>query len=107
MLVDLVGSVKTFPVAVVIQTVRQALKAANNNLEVSTLQFFSAYLSQACTPQQTFECWSALAQLLKDCLTLNLSPSGIFLALSVLNEFVQRSTTSLERKEQKELQVNM
>jgi hypothetical protein len=49
-----------------------------------------------------FESWSSLANLLRDCLVL--APPAVFLALSILNQFVNRSPTLAERKDQKELQ---
>ena len=106
-LVELAGSINTMPVATVIGTVRQVLKSAPSvngskiNVEVSVLQFFYAYLAQ-CSATQVFESWSSLSGLLRDCLAL--APPAIFLALSILNQFVHRSPTLSDRKEQKELQ---
>ena len=109
-LVDLVGAVKTMPVSIVIQTVRQVLKsppvvttgACQNkiNVEVAVLQFFYAYLAK-CSVGQVVDLWSGLAALLRECLAL--APPAIFLALAILNQFAQRANVS-ERKEQRELQ---
>ncbi len=95
------------PVATVIQTVRLVLKTPPNvsgtkvNVEVSVLQFFYAYLAK-CSATQVFESWSGLASLLRDCLAL--APPAVFLALAILNQFVQRAPSLAERKDQKELQ---
>ena len=95
-----------------ISTVRQVIKAPPNitilggkdssSLEISVLQFFYAFLAQ-CSPDQVFESWSSLSGLLRDCLAL--APPAIFLALSIVNQFVHRSPSPLtDRKDQKELQ---
>ena len=103
-----------------ISTVRQVIKAPPNisaksthasaaaggkdsqPLEIGVLQFFYAYLSQ-CSPDQVFESWGSLSGLLRDCLAL--APPAIFLALSIVNQFVHRSPSPLtDRKDQKELQ---
>ena len=131
-LVELVASIKTLPVATVIHTVRQVLKTPPSitghsggssgsggkiNVEVSVLQFFYFYLAR-CSPSKIADLWSSLATLLKDCLAL--APSAIFLALAILDIYVHRSSqqrdsqknagseghTKIEvsRKESKELQ---
>ena len=131
-LVALVASIKTLPVATVIQTVRQVLKTPPSitghsggssgaggkiNVEVSVLQFFYFYLAR-CSPSKIPDLWPSLATLLKDCLAL--APSAIFLALAILDIYVQRSSQQrdsqknvgseghskieVSRKESKELQ---
>ncbi len=114
-LVDLCGAIRSLPVPTVLQTVRQVLKSPPNvaaagstagggpriNIEVSVMQFFYNYLSQ-CSAAQVQESWSSLLGLLRDCLAL--APPALFLALSVLNQFVLRAPAPSERKEQKELQ---
>ncbi len=133
-LVELTSCIRTIPVSAVISTVRQVLKsppnvtgsnigkenvpsnkssgpavsgtpgaaAAGASVEVSVLQFFFAYLSQ-CSSAQVFESWGSLAVLLRDCLAL--APPAIFLALSIVYQFVTRSPSALaDRKDQKELQ---
>ena len=100
--------------SIVLQTVRQVLKSPPNvaaggavaggpriNVEVSVMQFFYNYLAQ-CSAGQVCESWSSLSGLLRDCLAL--APPALFLALSVLNQYVLRSPAPTERKEQKELQ---
>lgn len=102
-LVDLVGLIRTLPVTTVIQTVRQVIKSSKLNVEVNVLQFFYAYLAR-CSALQVFESWASMAALLRDCLALA-PPAAIFLALSILNQFVHRSPSALsDRKDQKELQ---
>ena len=131
-LVDLVISIRTMPVATVIQTVRQVLKTPPSitghsggssgsggkiNVEISVLQFFHFYLSR-CSPSKIADLWPDLATLLKDCLAL--APSAIFLAMAILDRYVQRSSqqrdaqkvggadghskAEISRKESKELQ---
>ena len=131
-LVELVASIKTLPVATVIQTVRQVLKTPPSitghsggssgaggkiNVEVSVLQFFYFYLAR-CSPSKIPDLWPSLATLLKDCLAL--APSAIFLALAILDIYVHRSSQQrdsqknvgsegnnkieISRKESKELQ---
>ena len=131
-LVELVASIKTLPVATVIQTVRQVLKTPPSitghsggssgtggkiNVEVSVLQFFYFYLAR-CSPSKIPDLWPSLATLLKDCLAL--APSAIFLALAILDIYVHRSSQQrdsqkvvgseghnkieVSRKESKELQ---
>ena len=109
-LVDLVGAIKTMPVSIVIQTVRQVLKSppvvtvsghVKINVEVAVLQFFYAYLAK-CSVGQVVDLWSGLAALLRECLAL--APPAIFLALAILNQFAQRAPALSERKEQRELQ---
>ena len=109
-LVELVASVKTFPIATVISTLRQVVKSPppvtglsrSKMIHMAALQFFSSYLS-TCALSQLYESWSELRELLKDCCSL--APPSPFLALSILHQFVTRGATGhLERKEQKEVQ---
>ena len=109
-LVELVASVKTFPIATVISTLRQVVRSPppvsglsrSKMIHVAALQFFSSYLA-SCVLSQVFESWSELRELLKDCCSL--APPSPFLALSILHQFVTRGATGhLERKEQKEVQ---
>lgn len=100
-LVGLVSSIRTLPVSVTIQTVRQVLKnppsvvSAGNGLrqgsvEVPALQFFYFYLAR-CSSGQIHDSWSNLALLLRDCLAL--APPAVFLALAILNQYVHRSAS--------------
>jgi len=109
-LIELVSSLRVFPTATVIATLRQVIKSpppvsgsnSVTSLDVSALQFFSGYLS-ASPSSQLGESWTGLKELLKDCLTLR--PPSVFLALSVLYQFVVRGGgKALERKETRELQ---
>lgn len=106
-LVDMVSAIKTLPVSIVIQTLRQVLKSppivsgTQINVEVAVLQFFYAYLAK-CSVSQVMDLWSDLAGLLRECLVL--APPAIFLALAILNQFTTRAPTLSERKDQKELQ---
>ena len=109
-LVELVASVKSFPIATVISTTRQVVRAPpavsglsrNKNIHTAALQFFSSYLS-SCGLAQLYESWAELRELLKDCCSL--APPAPFLALSVLHQFVTRgATSSMEKKELREVQ---
>ena len=89
-IVDIVSTIKSMPVATIIQTVRQVLKTPPNmegggssNTEVAVLQFFYFYLEK-CSPKLVFQSWSNLASLLKDCLAL--APPAIFLAMAILSQ---------------------
>ena len=103
----MVSAIKTLPVSIVIQTLRQVLKSppivsgTQINVEVAVLQFFYAYLAK-CSVSQVMDLWSDLAGLLRECLVL--APPAIFLALAILNQFTTRAPTLSERKDQKELQ---
>ena len=109
-LVELVASIKTFPISTVISTLRQVVKsppqvaglAASKSIHTFALQFFSAYLS-TCMMNQLYESWAELKELLKDCCSL--PPPSPFLALEILYEFVTRGATgNMERKEIREVQ---
>ena len=109
-LVELVTSIKTFPISTLISTLRQVVKSPppvsgltkSKTIHTSALQFFSSYLS-SCPLNQLCESWSELRELLKDCCSL--APPAPFLALSVLHQFVTRgATVNMERKELKEVQ---
>ena len=61
-LVDMVSAIKTMPVSIVIQTLRQVLKSppivsgTQINVEVAVLQFFYAYLAK-CSVNQVMDLW--------------------------------------------------
>jgi hypothetical protein len=93
-IVDIVSTIKSMPVATIIQTVRQVLKTPPNlegggssNTEVAVLQFFYFYLEK-CSPKLVFQSWSNLASLLKDCLAL--APPAIFLAMAILSQVTEK-----------------
>jgi len=109
-LVELVASVKTFPIATVISTLRQVVRSPpsvsgltkSKPIQTSALQFFSSYLA-SCSLNQLYESWTELKELLKECSSL--SPPSPFLALSILHQFVTRGATSnMEKKELREVQ---
>ena len=113
-LVELVSSVKTFPLATVIGTLRQVVKsppsvsglsksvAGTSTIQTASLQFFSTYLS-SCLVTNLYESWQELKELLKDCCSLP-APAP-FLALTILHQFVTRGATgNMERRELKEVQ---
>ena len=109
-LVELVSSIKTFPISTIISTLRQVVKSPppvsglskNKTISTAALQFFSNYLN-SCQLSQLCESWPELRELLKDCTALTAPAS--FLALSILHQFVTRGgTADMERKEAREVQ---
>ena len=109
-LVELVSSIKTFPISTIISTLRQVVKSPppvsglskNKTIATAALQFFSSYLN-CCQLSQLCESWQELRELLKDCSAL--SAPAPFLALSILHQFVTRGgTADMERKEAREVQ---
>ena len=109
-LVELVSSLRCFPTASLIATLRQVVKSPppvsglkpGSSLDLASLQFFSSYLT-ATSNSQLGESWSCLRELLRDCSSL--SPPSIMLGLSVLHQFVVRGgAKELEKKESKEVQ---
>ena len=102
MIVDIVSAMKSMAVATLVQTVRQVLKkppkldaGGSGNAEVALLQFFYFYLEK-CAPKQVFQSWSDLSSLLKDCLAL--APPAVFLAMTILSQFVNRMQQVLDEK---------
>jgi len=109
-LVELVSSLRCFPTASLIGTLRQVVKSPppvsglkpGSSLDLACLQFFSSYLA-ATSNSQLGESWSCLRELLKDCASL--SPPSVMLGLSILHQFVVRGgAKELEKKESKEVQ---
>ncbi|KAL4233674.1 Protein dopey-1 [Mactra antiquata] len=113
LLVDLVSAIKVLPIDTLIQTVKDVLNNPPSSelsrskkgvpLEVNMLQFFYAYV-QRTSANQLNDSWPSLCSLLKDSLQINLVPSGQFLLLLILNEFVQKIPSMVDKKNQKEIQ---
>lgn len=113
LLVQLVDAIRVLPTDTLVQTVKQVLKQPPPNdlgrgkksvpLEVNMLQFFYAYVQQT-SMQQLLDSKQSLLALLKEGLTLNFTPPGLFLLLEILNEFVQRTPSMEDRKSQKDIQ---
>ncbi|XP_060598596.1 protein dopey-1-like isoform X2 [Ruditapes philippinarum] len=107
LLVDLVGAIKVFPTDTLVQTVKEVINNPPSSelsrtkkgvpLEVNMLQFFYAYV-QRTSANQLVDSWSSLSSLLKDCLQLNLVAPGQFLLLLILNEFVQKTPSMVDKK---------
>ena len=103
-IVQLVSSLKIFPMTTVIATLRQILKSPppisgslGLRLEVYAMEFLSAYLTSL---NQTVlaEAWTSLKDLLRDCLSLR--PASVFLALEILHQSVTRGIlTNMDKKE--------
>ncbi|XP_012945131.1 protein dopey-1 [Aplysia californica] len=112
LLVELVSAIKVLPTDTLIQTVKQVIKQPPPSelnkkgmpLEVNLLQFFYAYVRKTASSSQLADSWPSLLGLLKECLQLNLSPPALFLLLQILQEFVQKTPSMEEKKNQKELQ---
>lgn len=96
LLVKLITGIRIMSVDSFIQTMHQVIKSppaiyqppTGLNLEVSALELLYFFLISGVSPAQYTDCWSSLYALLKDCLTLQITAQ--FVALSILNEFVQR-----------------
>ncbi|XP_053397950.1 protein dopey-1-like isoform X3 [Mercenaria mercenaria] len=107
LLVDLVGAIKVFPTDTLVQTVKEVLSNPPSSelsrtkkgvpLEVNMLQFFYAYV-QRTSANQLVDSWSSLSTLLKESLQLNLVAPGQFLLLLILNEFVQKTPSMVDKK---------
>ncbi|XP_035911757.1 protein dopey-1 homolog isoform X2 [Anopheles stephensi] len=99
LLVKLITGIRIMSVDSFIQTMHQVIKSpppiyqppAGLNLEVSALELLYFFLISGVSPAQYTDCWSSLYALLKDCLGLQITAQ--FVALSILNEFVQRCPT--------------
>ncbi|KAH9488781.1 Protein dopey-1 [Bulinus truncatus] len=111
LLVELVSAIKVLPMDTLIQTVKQVIKQPPQTetkkglpLEVNLLQFFFAYVRNTTTIAQLLDSWPSLLSLLRECLQMNLSPPALFLLLQILHEFVQKTPTMEEKKNQKDLQ---
>ncbi|XP_035794385.1 protein dopey-1 homolog isoform X1 [Anopheles albimanus] len=99
LLVKLITGIRIMSVDSFIQTMHQVIKSPppiyqppfGLNLEVSALELLYFFLISGVSPAQYTDCWSSLYALLKDCLTLQITAQ--FVALSILNEFVQRCPT--------------
>uniref|UniRef100_A0A8W7P6M5 Dopey N-terminal domain-containing protein n=1 Tax=Anopheles coluzzii TaxID=1518534 RepID=A0A8W7P6M5_ANOCL len=99
LLVKLITGIRIMSVDSFIQTMHQVIKSpppiyqppAGLNLEVSALELLYFFLISGVSPAQYTDCWSSLYALLKDCLALQITAQ--FVALSILNEFVQRCPT--------------
>uniref|UniRef100_A0A2C9KBU5 Uncharacterized protein n=1 Tax=Biomphalaria glabrata TaxID=6526 RepID=A0A2C9KBU5_BIOGL len=112
LLVELVSAIKVLPMDTLIQTVKQVIKQPPLTeltkkgvpLEVNLLQFFFAYVRNTTTIAQLLDSWPSLLSLLRECLQMNLTPPALFLLLQILHEFVQKTPTMEEKKNQKDLQ---
>ncbi|XP_052898848.1 protein dopey-1 homolog isoform X2 [Anopheles moucheti] len=99
LLVKLITGIRIMSVDSFIQTMHQVIKSPpaiyqpplGLNLEVSALELLYFFLISGVSPAQYTDCWSSLYALLKDCLGLQITAQ--FVALSILNEFVQRCPT--------------
>ncbi|XP_053672469.1 protein dopey-1 homolog [Anopheles nili] len=99
LLVKLITGIRIMSVDSFIQTMHQVIKnpppiyqpPCGLNLEVSSLELLYFFLISGVSPAQYTDCWSSLYALLKDCLALQITAQ--FVALSILNEFVQRCPT--------------
>ncbi|XP_059152409.1 protein dopey-1-like [Physella acuta] len=112
LLVELVSAIKVLPTDTLIQTVKQVIKQPPHSdltkksvpLEVNLLQFFFAYVHNITTIAQLLDSWPSLLSLVRECLQMNLSPPALFLLLQILHEFVLKTPTMEEKKNQKDLQ---
>ncbi|XP_065092922.1 protein dopey-1 homolog isoform X2 [Ochlerotatus camptorhynchus] len=95
LLVKLISGIRIMSVDSFILTMHQVIKSPPQiyqppvgfNIEASALELLFFYLKSVAQTQFN-DCWSSLYSLLKDCLSLQIPAQ--FVALSILNEFVQR-----------------
>ncbi|XP_069492220.1 protein DOP1B isoform X2 [Ambystoma mexicanum] len=109
-LVDLVCSLKTLKTDVILQLVKEVVKKPpqikgeeKSLVDIPMLQFCYAFI-QRLTVQALQENFPPLLGLLKESVALNLAPPGYFLLLSILNDFVTRTPSPENKKDQKDLQ---
>ncbi|XP_078513006.1 protein DOP1B isoform X1 [Lissotriton helveticus] len=109
-LVDLVCSLKTLKNDVILQLVKEVVKKPpqikgeeKSLVDVPMLQFCYAFI-QRLTVSALQENFPPLLGLLKESVALNLAPPGYFLLLSILNDFVTRTPSLENKKDQKDLQ---
>ncbi|XP_019380560.1 PREDICTED: protein dopey-2 isoform X3 [Gavialis gangeticus] len=110
-LVDLVCALNTLKFDTILQLVKEVVKKPSqirgeektSLVDIPVLQFCYAFIQRFPAPalQENFQ--SVLA-LLKESVQLNLAPPGYFLLLSTLNDFVTRTPTLENKKDQKDLQ---
>ncbi|NXP05307.1 DOP2 protein, partial [Thinocorus orbignyianus] len=110
-LVDLVCALNTLKIDTILHLVKEVVKKPSqikgeeksSLVDIPALQFSYAFIQRlpASALQENFQ---SLLGLLKESVQLNLAPPGHFLLLSILNDFVTRTPTLENKKDQKDLQ---
>ncbi|KAL8190542.1 UNVERIFIED_CONTAM: Protein dopey-2 [Gekko kuhli] len=110
-LVDLVCALSTLKTDTILQLVKEVVKKPSqikgeeksSLVDIPVLQFCYAFIQRlpASALQENFQ---SLLGVLKESVQLNLAPPGYFLLLSTLNDFVTRTPTQENKKDQKDLQ---
>ncbi|XP_019514179.1 PREDICTED: protein dopey-2 isoform X2 [Hipposideros armiger] len=110
-LVDLVCALSSLQVDTVLQLVKEVVKRPpqlrgdekSPLVDIPVLQFCYAFI-QRLPVTALQENFPSLLGVLKESVQLNLAPPGYFLLLSMLNDFVTRTPSLENKKDQKDLQ---
>ncbi|NWX86242.1 DOP2 protein, partial [Nothoprocta pentlandii] len=110
-LVDLMCALNTLKIDTILQLIKEVVKKPlqikgeekSSLVDIPMLQFSYAFIQRlpVSALQENFQ---PLLGLLKESAQLNLAPPGHFLLLSILNDFVTRTPTLENKKDQKDLQ---
>uniref|UniRef100_A0A669R5L9 DOP1 leucine zipper like protein B n=1 Tax=Phasianus colchicus TaxID=9054 RepID=A0A669R5L9_PHACC len=110
-LVDLICALNTMKTDTILHLVKEVVKKPSqikgeeksSLVNIPMLQFSYAFIQRlpVAALQENFQ---SLLGLLKESVQLNLAPPGHFLLLSTLNDFVTRTPTLENKKDQKDLQ---
>ncbi|NXH10812.1 DOP2 protein, partial [Bucco capensis] len=110
-LVDLICALNTLKIDTILHLVKEVVKKPpqikgeekSSLVDIPMLQFSYAFIQRlpVSALQENFQ---SLLGLLKESVQLNLAPPGHFLLLSILNDFVTRTPTLENKKDQKDLQ---
>uniref|UniRef100_A0A8D0F4W4 Protein dopey-2 n=1 Tax=Strix occidentalis caurina TaxID=311401 RepID=A0A8D0F4W4_STROC len=110
-LVDLTCALNTLKIDTILHLVKEVVKKPSqikgeeksSLVDIPVLQFSYAFIQRlpVSALQENFQ---SLLGLLKESVQLNLAPPGHFLLLSTLNDFVTRTPTIENKKDQKDLQ---
>uniref|UniRef100_A0A8B9QIP8 DOP1 leucine zipper like protein B n=1 Tax=Apteryx owenii TaxID=8824 RepID=A0A8B9QIP8_APTOW len=105
-LVDLICALNTLKIDTILQLVKEVVKKPSQikGEEVTTWLFFVCIVFVRLPVSALQENFQSLLGLLKESAQLNLAPPGYFLLLSILNDFVTRTPTLENKKDQKDLQ---
>ncbi|XP_074956182.1 protein DOP1B isoform X2 [Phalacrocorax aristotelis] len=110
-LVDLICALNTLKIDTILHLVKEVVKKPSqikgeeksSLVDIPMLQFSYAFIQRlpVSALQENFQ---SILGLLKESVQLNLAPPGHFLLLSALNDFVTRTPTLENKKDQKDLQ---
>ncbi|KFO80762.1 Protein dopey-2 [Cuculus canorus] len=110
-LVDLICALNTLKIDTILHLIKEVVKKPSqikgeeksSLVDIPMLQFNYAFIQRlpVSALQENFQ---SLLGLLKESVQLNLAPPGHFLLLSTLNDFVTRTPTLENKKDQKDLQ---